>query len=90
MNWTCIDVERHIYAAVLGSDVVRVEFDGRPDQCCLEVAYTAARLAQLECFTHRVKEISIGAAGFGVDRLAAASLLESARDVAIVVENRGA
>jgi hypothetical protein len=78
--WECVDNEAHIYAALLGSDVVRVEFDGRPDACCLEVAATAARLAQLEAGGHRVKEISIGAAPIAdFDRLGASDWLASAR-----------
>lgn len=78
--WACVDNEAHVYAAVLGSDVVRVAFDGRPDPCCLEVAATAARLAQLEAGGHRVKEISIGAAPIGdLDRLGATDWLASAR-----------
>lgn len=86
MWWTCVDHEHHVYAMVLGKDVARVQFDGRPDKCCLEVARTAARLAQLEMSMHRVKELSIGAIGFGIDRIGAADFLGSARDVSIIVQ----
>jgi hypothetical protein len=84
--WTCLDAEKHVYAIVLGTDVVRVVFDGRPDVCCLEQAHTAARLAQLEASGHRVKEIAIGAPGFGIDRLAFAGMLGSPSDVPIIIE----
>jgi hypothetical protein len=88
VNWTCLDNDRHVYATVLGSDVVRVEFDGRPDRCCIEAVETAVRLAQLEAGGHRVKELSLGAVPIGgFDRIGAADQLASVRhDLTIRIE----
>lgn len=88
MNWTCLDNDRHVYAAVIGSDIVRVAFDGRPDKCCFEGAYVAARLALLEAGGHRIKELALGTIPLGgFDRIGAADQLASVRhDLTIRIE----
>jgi hypothetical protein len=89
MTWHMLDDDGRVWGAVVRGDVVRVEFVrggaiGAAGARTLVAVVDATLAVQRELGGHLVRQISIGAPGFGFDRLG------SAADVAIVIERQAA